>query len=196
MLMTSQQGSAKIVSTYELMNTQIATSAAEALARIQSMMSSVGSKGGRRGTVGSAGGRGGTKGGRGGGRGGLVDKAGLFAAEGAFLTEPTELIAGELGDEIVMPFDESAGIPDDIMSKFGQGFYEGLENNLPMNRVNNADGGMREIIQALNNLQIGMNLTVQGVNIGSDISRQEIRNQFAQMQEAIVEIFDQSINAK
>lgn len=135
-------------------------------------------------------------GGSGSGRG-----KGLLAAKGALINEPTLLIAGE-GDspELVMPFDESKGIPDEVARQFasamsgGSGIVGGDE--LAPERIGGAmnDQLLGAILTQLTRMQTGMDLTIERIDVGSGVSRQEIREQFKQMQHAIVEVMDRSVN--
>lgn len=182
----------RIVSTYGNINQAIVQSAADAYNVLVSYMSQAASA--AQPTWGSSG-KGWGSSGRGGG-----NMSGLLAAKGALIDEPTLLVAGEgANPELVMPFDESKGIPDDAMRAFAQAFTggSGVSNEeLTPQRVG---GGMNDqiltaILTQLTRMEMGMQLRIDNIEVGSNISRQEVREQFGAMQKALVDSLHSSVN--
>ncbi|RMG84827.1 MAG: hypothetical protein D6712_10585 [Chloroflexi bacterium] len=129
-------------------------------------------------------------------------KRGLFAAKGAVIEDPTFLVAGEGGRrELVVPFDESSGIPPDILREFANELFGGLglSHDSPALSVGGSQvvGLLTEIAKGISQLEMGMSLTIDSVNVGSDITRSEIKSQFMAMQQAIVEaVMNASFNRR
>jgi hypothetical protein len=59
--------------------------------------------------------------------------------------------------------------------------------NANISTPNNTDAILKAMLTALNGLQVGMELNIQSVAVGGDISRTEIQQQFSKMQRAIVD---------
>ncbi len=135
-------------------------------------------------------------------RGGTVgtgNRPGVLAAKGAFINRPTSLIAGEGNiPELVFPFDESKGIPDDIAKKFTREFTNSIlpSGTKMLNAMpNNQDGiNTRALIGAISKLQAGMNMNIQSIQVGSDITREEIRSQLISMQQTLIEVVRESVS--
>lgn len=134
------------------------------------------------------------------GKGGSQPKKGIFAAKGALIDRPTLMVAGE-GErpEIVVPFDESKGIPDDVMRSFANAFTGGsgaTSDDLTAAPVggNMSSQMLGAILTQLKTMQIGMDLRIDNIEVGSNISRQEVREQFAAMQKSIISAMHSSIN--
>lgn len=191
MARTVQTYGNRIVMSYNQINQAIVQSAAQAYQTLMNYVAQANA------AAQSGGGWGGSSPGSGSGS----RRGGLFAAKGAFIDEPTMLIAGE-GDspELVMPFDESKGIPDDVARAFmsavtgGSGLAGGDE--LAPERVGGAmnDQLLGAILTQLTRMEMGMQLTIESVEVGSNISRQEIREQFGAMQKAVVDVLHTSVN--
>lgn len=124
-----------------------------------------------------------------------MSTSGLLAAKGAFVNKPTALIAGE-GErpEVVFPFDESKGIPDDILYKMGRGFMDGMSKK---------SGNIQERIPisrseaALNNIgkrAFDIRNTFGNITIGGDLSRGEVEQKFDAMMYAIIDVIYKATN--
>lgn len=126
-------------------------------------------------------------GGSGGGSGGSGSgRKGLLAAKGALIDRPTLLIAGEgKTPELVVPFDESKGIPDNILRKPNSG----------LTRIDNQnDMTLNAILGALGKIQYGMQMSVGDIHVGSNLSRDEVKQQFQVLQQAIVDVVYRKTN--
>lgn len=126
--------------------------------------------------------------------------AGLFAAKGALIDRPTLMVAGEgQSPELVVPFDESKGLPKDIMQSFGDSFANNIggvfKQQLQPTRVGGSnDHILSAILYQLKNMQMGMALTIDRIEVGSNVSRQEIREHFGEMQKALVDVINTTVN--
>lgn len=186
----SRSGTQAAASLYKVLNTEIVSSVARAIAQVRTMSASgTTSNGLTRTTARTSTGFGSLRG------------RTILAAKGAFIDRPTSLIAGEgSSPEVVFPFDESKGVPDDILDGIGKGLISGLaERQLYGNMgtnispQSNSDAMIKVMMAAIGRLQGGMELNIQSVAVGSDISRTEIRQQFSNMQRAIIEAVASSI---
>lgn len=76
---------------------------------------------------------------------------GVFAAKGALIDRPTLMVAGEGNKpELVVPFDESQGIPRDVLGKLGGG---GETYNFNLGSITIGDGVSEAVVrQALNDM--------------------------------------------
>lgn len=122
-----------------------------------------------------------------------------LAARGAFVDRPTELIAGEgKTSEVIFPFDESKGIPKDILAQMGRDIGRlvldksgSLGPSLPENTQQQT---MNRLISAVNEMKNPVTLQVDGVNVGSNISRSEVVDQFRALQGMLTNVFNESVN--
>ena len=126
--------------------------------------------------------------------------AGLAAAKGAFIDRPTALIAGEgESPELVMPFDESKGIPDNVAREFALALTgSAKDDRLGVERIGGMDNNMMaQMLVALREIgNSGHNLSINTINVGSNISRQEIREQMGDFQQVVVDVMNETINVQ
>lgn len=194
---TSVNGINAILSVNATMYQSIATMASQALASIQSSMDSFSSSsssgsgseylgGGYNFPSGS--------GSSSGGSGSNVIGFGVMAAKGAFINKPTALVAGEgKSPEMVFPFDESKGLPDNILRQFQQNVLNGSVMSPKAVGGDSTGAMMGSMIAAMKSMQSGMNMNIDRIQIGSDISRSEILSQFTALQKALIEVLQEQI---
>ena len=128
---------------------------------------------------------------------------GLLAAKGALIDQPTLMIAGEgENPELVIPFDESKGIPDDAMRSFAQAITGTQSGMFPSGQeVQGVGGGMSDqllmgILSAVQNMQAGMELKIDHIEVGSNVSREEIRDQIRNMQTTLIDVMHERVNVQ
>jgi len=145
----------------------------------------------------------------------------VFAAKGAFIDKPTAVIAGEgKKPEVIFPFDKSKGIPDNILQKMGKGLHpitsrsggildgrntgvvspivkrgERMTDQLPYNPMGGSSiDFIQQLTASLKQIAGGKDLNIGSIQVGSNISRDEVRQQFATFQTAVLELLSKSIN--
>lgn len=181
----------QVVNVYQSMNQSIVSQAKSGLSQLQSMMSSMSRYSMSASRYGSSS-----------GGSGMASASSLFrglsgtmAAKGALIDEPTLLIAGE-GDspELVMPFDESKGIPKDFMTNMSNQIQREV---LPTVKVGGGDSqamyAMMKQMQANNK---GFDLNIGDITIGGNMTRAEVRQQFQELHKTLIDVFQSSIEGR
>lgn len=206
-VLASQSGTTLAAAAYSKLAIQIVNSAQSAFAKIQAMGNSLGNSFTSKSSGSSSSGKslgaisGGSTGKAGFG-GGISGIRPTFAAKGAFLDRPTSVVAGEgESPEVIFPFNKSKGIPDDILAKMGADIVGGVLNTsrsgdgLPFTKPQNSSADMMgAMISAFKGMQSGMDLSIGNVQVGSNISRDEVRKQFSEFQSALLELISKNIN--
>jgi len=124
---------------------------------------------------------------------------GLLAARGAYVDKPTLMVAGEgKYPEIVVPFDKSRGIPNEAMSAFASAFensYNRIGQPIDYPAVRNpSDAVIQSLANALYKNTTPVGLNIDNIQIGGNITRDEVMANFHLLQQALIDIFNSSIN--
>lgn len=199
---TTTMGQQQVSSTRAVHNqisAAIVAAARAALAQVQAMAGAAGRGGGAGGLNNNSGNNSGSGrgSGSGGGSGGLGQRnPAMMAARGALITEPTLVVAGEEGNEIILPVEKSPGLPSNnedvnrVISDFAATSASlGRGTGAPAYRPSSPYAA------AAANAGTTVNLNIGDVNVGSNITRAEVLSQFQSMQQTVVRVLDRHINS-